>query len=126
MYKNSCFKIRKFKSSDLDTVRDLIHKTIDINYPSVYSDEAIKYFKDYHNNKNILKAAKEGYTVVLEKDNRLIGTATLIDGYITRVFVNPELTAVQFVPLSVETKTPLAAPANRFVPPAPLEETAKP
>ncbi|MGB8226626.1 MAG: GNAT family N-acetyltransferase [Sedimentisphaerales bacterium] len=90
MLEKNKLKIRKFKSSDLDAVRDLIHKTIDINYPRVYSAEAIKYFKDYHNNKNILKAAKEGYTVVLEKGNRLIGTATLIDGYITRVFVNPE------------------------------------
>ena len=83
-------KMRKFKLSDLDTVRDLIHKTIDINYLPFYNAEAIKYFKDYHNNENILKGTKEGYTIVLEKSNRIIGTATLIDDYITRVFVNPK------------------------------------
>ena len=54
-------KIRKFRLSDLNTVRKLIHKTIDVCYSDVYNAEAIKYFKDYHNNKNILKAAKEGY-----------------------------------------------------------------
>ncbi|MGD0784414.1 MAG: GNAT family N-acetyltransferase [Sedimentisphaerales bacterium] len=82
--------MRKFKSSDLDTVRDLIHKTIDINYLPFYNAESIKYFKDYHNNENILKGTKEGYTIVLEKSNRIIGTATLIDDYIMRVFVNPK------------------------------------
>jgi ribosomal protein S18 acetylase RimI-like enzyme len=61
-----------------------------MSYSKIYSKEAIKYFKDYHINKNILKAAKEGYTVVLEKSNRIIGTVTLIDHYITRVFVNPK------------------------------------
>jgi GNAT superfamily N-acetyltransferase len=83
-------KTRKFKLSDLDTVRDLIHKTIDISYSAFYNAEAIKYFKDYHNIKNILKAVKKGYTIVLERSNRIIGTATLIDNYITRVFVNPK------------------------------------
>jgi GNAT superfamily N-acetyltransferase len=90
MSEKNNLKIRKFKPSDLDIVRDLIHKTIDISYSEAYNAEAIKYFKDYHNNKNILKAAKEGYTIVLEKGNRIIGVAALIDGYITRVFVNPK------------------------------------
>jgi ribosomal protein S18 acetylase RimI-like enzyme len=89
-HKKAYYKTRKFKLSDLDTVRDLIHNTIDISYSRAYNTEAIKYFKNYHNDKNILKAVKEGYIVVLEKDNRIIGTGTLIDDYITRVFVNPE------------------------------------
>ncbi len=103
--------MRKFKLSDLDTVRDLIHKTIDINYLPFYNAEAIKYFKDYHNIKNILKAAKEGYTVVLEKGNRIIGTATLIDNYITRVFVNPKFQKQGFGKLlmqKLETKALVA------------------
>ena len=83
-------KMRKFKLSDLDTVRDLIHNTIDINYSRAYSAESIKYFKDYHNDKNILKDAKEGYIIVLESNNQIIGTGTIINDYITRVFVNPK------------------------------------
>jgi ribosomal protein S18 acetylase RimI-like enzyme len=102
MSEKNNLKIRKFKLSDLDSVRKLIHNTIDINYPRVYNAEAIKYFKDYHNNKNILKAAKEGYTIVLEKGNRIIGTATLIDNYITRVFVNPEFQKQGFGKLLME------------------------
>lgn len=89
MYKNSCFKIRKFRSSDLDTVRDLIHNTIDACYSGVYNKESIKYFKDYHTCENILKAANEGYVIVLEQNNQIIGTGTIIDNYIVRVFIVP-------------------------------------
>jgi len=95
-------KMRKFKLSDLDTVRDLIHNTIDISYSKVYNTEAIKYFKDYHNDKNILKDAKEGYIIVLESNNQIIGTGTIINDYITRVFVNPEFQKHGFGKLLME------------------------
>jgi N-acetylglutamate synthase-like GNAT family acetyltransferase len=54
-----------------------------------YPKEAIQYFKEYHCDENILKGAVKGYTIVLEKNNRIIGTGTIIDNHIMRVFVNP-------------------------------------
>jgi GNAT superfamily N-acetyltransferase len=83
-------KIRKLKLSDLNAIRNLIHNIINICYSGVYNAEAIKYFKDYHNNENILKGAKEGYTIILVSNNQIIGTGTITGDYITRVFVNPE------------------------------------
>jgi len=88
--RNGDIKTRKFKLSDLDIVRDLIHNTIDVCYSDVYNTEAVKYFKDYHNGKNILKDAKEGYTIILLSNNQIIATGTIIDAYVTRVFVGPE------------------------------------
>ncbi len=81
--------IRQFHERDLEVVRDLICEVIDACYPSVYSGEAIKFFKKYHRYENILKDAKEGYTIVLELENRIIGTGTLVEGNIKRVFVKP-------------------------------------
>lgn len=89
-HKKAYYKTRKFKSSDLDTVRGLIHNTIDISYSKAYNAEAIKYFKDYHNDKNISKDAKEGYSVVLERKNKIIGTGTVTGNHIMRVFVSPK------------------------------------
>ena len=84
-------KIRKFRPADLNAVRRLIHNTIDVCYPSVYCPEAIKYIKHYHNSENILKGAKKGYTIVLERNNRIAAVGAIIkNGYITRVFVNPK------------------------------------
>jgi N-acetylglutamate synthase-like GNAT family acetyltransferase len=83
-------KTRKFKLADLETVRKLIHNTIDVCYPAVYCPEAIRYIKNYHSSENILKGAKKGYTIVLERSNRIAATGTIIGDYITRVFVNPK------------------------------------
>ena len=82
--------IRKFRSSELIVIKRLIYNTIDVCYQQVYCKEAIKFFKDYHNDENILKGAKEGYTFVLEKNNRIIGTGTIVEEHIMRVFVIPE------------------------------------
>ena len=90
MTKRNDVKIKNFKSSDLDVIKRLIYNTIDVCYQQVYREEAIKFFKDYHKNENILKGAKEGYTIVLEKNNRIIGTGTMVEDHIMRVFVVPE------------------------------------
>src|SRR4030042_904846 len=89
MRKRHDITIKKFKPSDVDAVRDLIQNTIDVCYPSHYNREAIKFFKDYHNSEKILNGAKEGHTIVLERNNRIIGTGTVIDNHIMRVFVDP-------------------------------------
>jgi GNAT superfamily N-acetyltransferase len=81
--------IKKFKTSDADTVRSLILNTIDACYPGHYNREAIKFFKDYHSNESILKCAREGYTIVLERNNKIVATGTIVDDHIMRVFVDP-------------------------------------
>jgi N-acetylglutamate synthase-like GNAT family acetyltransferase len=55
-----------------------------------YPKEAIKFFKEYHCDENILKGAAEGWNIVLEENNQIIGTGTIIDDHIMRVFVNPK------------------------------------
>jgi N-acetylglutamate synthase-like GNAT family acetyltransferase len=83
--------MRKFRPADLNAVKKLIYNTIDVCYPAVYCPEAIKYTKNYHSSENILKGAKKGYTVVLERGNRIAAVGAIIkNGYITRVFVNPK------------------------------------
>ena len=88
--------IRRFKNSDLDVVRRLIQSTIDACYSTAYPKEAIKFFKDYHSEENILKSAKEGYTVVLKKDNQIVGTGTIVNDHIMRVFVDPAFQKLGF------------------------------
>ncbi len=89
MPKGNGIRIRKFISSDLRAVKKLIRRTINTSYSPVYPKEVIKYFHDYHNDETILKDAKEGYTIVLEKNNRIIGTGTIVANHIWRVFIDP-------------------------------------
>jgi GNAT superfamily N-acetyltransferase len=89
MSKTKNIRIRKFKSSDLDTVRSLIQNTIDVCCSSGYSKEAVRFYKDWHCDENVLKDAKAGYMIVLKKDSRIIGTGTFAGDEIKRVFVEP-------------------------------------
>jgi GNAT superfamily N-acetyltransferase len=81
--------IRDFNTSDLPVIKNLIDKTIDISYPAFYCDEAIAFFKHHHCEENISKDAEHGHTVVLEEDAQIIGTGTILDNEIKRVFIDP-------------------------------------
>jgi GNAT superfamily N-acetyltransferase len=89
MIRQNNIKIRRFRKTDLADVRNLIYRTIDICYPDFYCVEAIKFFKDWHNDQKIIKNAKEGYALVIEKNNQIIGTGTIVGDEIMRVFVDP-------------------------------------
>jgi putative acetyltransferase len=81
--------IREFIEPDLQAVKQLVDRTIDISYADAYPDEAIAFFKEYHSETHILDDAKNGYTIVLEADGGIIGTGTLAGTTIGRVFVDP-------------------------------------
>jgi GNAT superfamily N-acetyltransferase len=89
MAKGGDIRIRRFRRRDLTAVRELIYNTIDICYSADYPKEAIKFFKEYHSDENILKGTAEGRTIVLEEGNQIIGTGTVVVDHIVRVFVDP-------------------------------------
>jgi GNAT superfamily N-acetyltransferase len=82
-------KLREFKHEDLEAMKRLIYKTIEISYSDIYPEEAIEYFKDYHSEEHILSDARDGYTIVLECNGKIMGTGTLLGTNIRRVFVEP-------------------------------------
>jgi GNAT superfamily N-acetyltransferase len=96
MAKMKDISTRKFRPSDLGAVKDLICNTIDVCYSATYPKEAIKFFKVYHCEENILEGAEEGHAIVLEQDDRIVGTGTIVDGHIVRVFIEPEYQKLGF------------------------------
>ena len=82
-------KMRQFKSTDLAEVKSLIHRTIDTCYRGIYCDEAVKFFKEWHCDQKITENAKEGYTIVLDQNSKVIGTGTIVNDEIVGVFVDP-------------------------------------
>jgi GNAT superfamily N-acetyltransferase len=75
---------------DVDDVRVLICRTIRISYQRAYSPQAIAFFEDYHSLDNIRRDARQGTTLVAFMEKAIVGTGTLLDGEIKRVFVDPE------------------------------------
>jgi len=81
--------IRGFQKTDLAALKALVHKTIAACYPGYYCPEAVRFFMNYHSEEAILRDAATGCTMVLDKASRLLGTGTLVDDEIKRVFVAP-------------------------------------
>lgn len=83
--------LREFRASDRFTVKSLVHRTIAVCYPAYYALEAVRFFTNSHDEQAIVRDAREGCTLVLEKTGRILGTGTLVGEEIKRVFVEPGL-----------------------------------
>jgi len=81
--------IREFKLADLESVKELINRTIDACYNGYYCNEVMDYFDMYNWDGNILKVARDGYIVVVEKQGKIVGTGSIIGEVVSRVFVDP-------------------------------------
>lgn len=81
--------VREFRTSDLESVKELINRTIDVCYDSYYCNEVMNYFDMYNWDGNILKVARDGYIVVVETQRRIVGTGSIIGEVVSRVFVDP-------------------------------------
>jgi GNAT superfamily N-acetyltransferase len=84
-------RIRKFRKEDLDPVLTLIHNVVDVSYKDVYPAEALELYKEFHCRENILNDAGNGYCVIAENGGRIVGTGTLLDDGIRRVYIDPSL-----------------------------------
>lgn len=81
--------IRQATDNDLQQLLKLVHNTIDISYRDTYPHEAIRAFKDYHSRESLVHDMKTGYVVTAEQNKEIIGTGTLQDTNIRRVFISP-------------------------------------
>jgi GNAT superfamily N-acetyltransferase len=82
--------VRAFVLEDVGEIKSLIGRTMATSYRDVYSPRAIAFFNDYHSLENIKNDATRGSTVVAIEDGKMVGTCTLLEDEIKRVFVDPE------------------------------------
>jgi GNAT superfamily N-acetyltransferase len=83
--------IRSFAPSDLKAVKSLIERTMDKNYKGLFSREVMEYFGQFHGDVNCLQVAIQGHTIVAEQNGVVVGTGSLIEDYVLRVYVEPTL-----------------------------------
>lgn len=63
--------------------------TIQAIYPKYYPQDIVAFFSKLHSKESIIADIEKGYVRVLFLDNCLIGTGTLLNNHITRLFVLP-------------------------------------
>lgn len=81
---------RLAESEDTKYIHELVQDTIKQVYPKYYLPEIVDMFCEFHNKENIAEDIRNGKVYVLSENNRIIGTGTIKENHITRVYVSPD------------------------------------
>lgn len=82
--------IQLASSADLQTVHEIVMHTIQAVYPRFYPAEVVEFFLNHHSEENILTDIQKGKTYLVADSQKFVGTGSLDENHITRVFVLPE------------------------------------
>ncbi len=82
--------IKKAVLSDAEMVKAITEQTINSVYPQYYPKGAVDFFLSHHNENNIKSDIEKGIVYVLYDNENAVGTVTLRDNEICRLFVLPE------------------------------------
>lgn len=82
--------IRMAEMTELDIVIDLVRRTIETVYPRYYPKGAVDFFINHHKYENVKTDMEQQMIYVLEVDGKLLGTVTIKENEIARLFVEPD------------------------------------
>jgi GNAT superfamily N-acetyltransferase len=94
--------IRRIEPEDYDAVKELIHITIKASYPSIFPQEVVKFFLEYHSVGEIKRRADNGIVLVIEEDKQLRATGFFMEEEMGGVYVHPDFQKHGFGSLIVE------------------------
>jgi GNAT superfamily N-acetyltransferase len=83
-------EIIKAKNKDLDTIKYICDTTINAIYPKYYPKGAVDFFINHHSKEHIIEDINEGIVYLIEDNEKTIGTVTIKNNNINRLFVLPE------------------------------------
>ena len=75
--------------ADLETVLKITRETISEIYPKYYAKGVVEFFLQHHNSKNILEDINGGHVWLLEDGGHFVGTVTIKENCVFRLFVLP-------------------------------------
>ena len=82
-------EIIRADQNTFDVVKHITQATISAVYPRYYPSGAVEFFKNHHNDGNILNDIKKGIVWLLSDEGTFVGTVTVKDNDINRLFVLP-------------------------------------
>ncbi len=82
------FVMREFESSDFDRLYEFVHAMIDRVYPGYYPKSAVDFFHRHHSIENMREDISRGLTFIVENSGKIIGTGSIVDYEIKRMFVD--------------------------------------
>jgi GNAT superfamily N-acetyltransferase len=82
--------IRDIDSYDLDSLRKMMHDTIDACYSMVYPERAVQFFKTYHSDQNIAERRQKGDVLLIKRGDLIVATGAMVGNEVLGVFVRLE------------------------------------
>lgn len=76
--------------ADLESVLQITGDTISEVYSHYYAKGVVDFFLEHHNRENVLSDIEESIVWLLEAEDCLVGTVTIKENAINRLFVLPE------------------------------------
>ena len=75
--------------NNLEQVYELVQETIRKVYPKYYLPEIVDMFREYHSREHVLQDIAARNTYILWQGDTIVGTGTIQENHITRVYVSP-------------------------------------
>lgn len=82
--------IRLAEIADLDGVLQITEGTISEIYSHYYAKGVVDFFLKHHSRENVLSDIEKGMVWLLEEDGCMVGTVTVKENAVKRLFVLPE------------------------------------
>lgn len=82
--------IRLAEIEDLERVLQITHDTISEIYSHYYAEGVVEFFLGHHSREHILSDIKNGIVWLLQEDGNVVGTVTIKENAVNRLFVLPE------------------------------------
>ncbi|MCR5462240.1 MAG: GNAT family N-acetyltransferase [bacterium] len=83
-------EILKAKKTDLDIIKYICDTTINKIYPKYYPKGAVDFFINHHSLEHIKADIKNGFVHIIKDEDKIIGTVTVKNNNMNRLFVLPE------------------------------------
>lgn len=78
------------KKEDIDIILQVTGDTISAIYPHYYAPGVVAFFLQHHCRENVEKDVEDGLVYLLTVQDRVVGTVTIKENVINRLFVLPE------------------------------------
>jgi GNAT superfamily N-acetyltransferase len=83
-------EIIEYEEGCFEKVYDAVHNTIEKIYPKYYPRNAVDFFHKHHSKENMQKKLPDEFTRIIIENGMVIGTGSVKDNEIGRVFILPE------------------------------------
>lgn len=102
-------EIWKARPEHLETITAIVQQTIQQIYPKYYPTGVVRFFSELHQAERIMADIQKDCVWILQVGNQIVGTGTLVENHITRVFVLPEYQGMGYGSRIMEALETLAA-----------------